>query len=116
MEPQKPIQYQTGIAPSTEPSVSPTVPVRTSSLAATANQEEESFEPVSRAHKKKLKRSASSLNKFVNPEDWWIVNDELVRIDLDEARQLYLKDKRLYEDGTIEKSKWDKYIIAHLSA
>jgi hypothetical protein len=91
-----------------------TIPAHTTSLGATPNEELAPFETVSRAKKKTLKRKASSVNKYAEPEEWWNANDQLIRIDLDEAVQVYKEDKRLYEEGKIPQEVWDSRIVVHL--
>jgi hypothetical protein len=90
------------------------VSVRTSSLGDTAPQEQESFQRDSRAHKKKLEPNAASAHKVVEPDEWWKTNDELVCNKLDETQQLYLEDKRSYEEGNIESVEWEKRVVVHL--
>jgi hypothetical protein len=84
------------------------VPDRSTSLGAVTGYVayNSGADPPSRTTKKKLKRSASTLNKYVDAERWWFANDELVRIDLDEAVQQYEESKLLYTQGKMTAEDW----------
>ncbi|KAF8536656.1 hypothetical protein BDD12DRAFT_278020 [Trichophaea hybrida] len=45
---------------------------------------------------------------------WWFANDELVRIDLDEAVQQFEVSKLLYTQGKMTAQDWDTCQIGHL--
>lgn len=93
------------------PHTPPQVPDRSTSLGAVTGYVayNSGADPPSRAAKKKLKRSATTLNKYVDVEGRWLANDELVRIDLDEAVQQYEESKLLYTQGKMTAEDWDTY-------
>jgi hypothetical protein len=95
--------------------VAPQVPARSTSLTAPTTYEPYNIEPISRAAKKKMKTSASSLNRYTDPDAWWFANDELARIDLDEAVQQFDESKRLFAEGRMSPQEWDRCQVKHLN-
>jgi hypothetical protein len=51
----------------------------------------------------------------VDAEGRWFANDELVRIDLDEAVQQYEESKLLYTQGKMTAEDWDTCQIKHMN-
>lgn len=95
----------------------PLIPTRTSSLAPTGCGRPEDHEPdpqLTRAARKRLRRSASTLNKFRQPEEWWNANDQLIRFDLQAAKDEYYETKRQYEEGILPKERWEYLAAKHL--
>lgn len=96
---------------------SPKIPPRSTSLTGTIELHYQPMndESPSSASKKTLKRTASGINKFQDPEGWWQTNDSLIRIDLDEEAQIFHSAKAIYEGGGMTKVAWEATAIKCLS-